>query len=188
MEYFDESEWKRRQLERIDEARFQGRAERAARSIIHGIIPQHFFSAASSECRELFVDGHFYGCISLAQAVAEGLTRFLGRFHQIGARKNPLLRSSKLYDAGIISQEALQALKRIRGNDRDIFHHMNDNIPTDSKVLEARAEECVDALYTVESEVFEFQTRDGTIVPKNPQYWPRSAPEYVQTCLRLGGH
>lgn len=62
-----EAEWKQLQLANIDEAKFAARAARAGRTRVHGIIPQHFFSAASSECRELFIDGHFYGCISLAQ-------------------------------------------------------------------------------------------------------------------------
>src|SRR5206468_788901 len=98
-----EDEWKRRQLQSIDEARFEQRAERAARTEVHGIIPQHFFSAASSECRDLFIDGRFYGCISLAQAVAEGLVRFLGDHHRLGAKNDPKVRAQRLHKAGVIS-------------------------------------------------------------------------------------
>jgi hypothetical protein len=59
MDEIYEDESTRRQLQGIDSARFEDRAERAARTQIHGIIPQQFFSAASSECRELFIDAHF---------------------------------------------------------------------------------------------------------------------------------
>jgi hypothetical protein len=61
-----EANWKTDQLKRHDEVRLSGRAERAARTEVHGVIPNHFFSAASSECRDAFIDGHYYGCISLA--------------------------------------------------------------------------------------------------------------------------
>ena len=186
MDEFDETEWKRRELQLSDEARFEGRAERATRTKVHGIIPNHFFSAASSECRELFINGNYYGCISLAQAVAEALVRYLGEFHHIGAPKNPLLRVRSLHEARAISKDVLEAFDRTRGNDRNTFHHINPDLPTDYVVLEKRAEECVAALYTIESEIFAFDTVDGAIAPKNPQYWPREGPVFL-VHLRLGG-
>ena len=40
-----DSEWKREQLQRVDEARLPGRLDRAARTHVHELIPNHFFSA-----------------------------------------------------------------------------------------------------------------------------------------------
>jgi hypothetical protein len=59
-------DWKREQLDRHDEARREERAARAARTSVHGVIPAQFFAAASSECRNVFIDGHYYACISLS--------------------------------------------------------------------------------------------------------------------------
>ena len=59
------------------EAELPARIDRYAKSRVHPVIPDGYFAAASSECRKLFVDGNFYGCITLAQAVAEGLARFV---------------------------------------------------------------------------------------------------------------
>lgn len=182
-------EWKREQLNRTDEARLVGRAERAARTQVHGIIPDHFFSAASSECRDAFIDGHYYASISLAQAVAEGLCRYLGDFHKVGARKDPPQRVRRLRSQGFISQQVLDAFLRIWGNDRNTFHHVNADIQTDYLEIERRAEECVRALMEIESDVFAYEiSEDGKIVPTTPGYWPREDAEHVQVFLRLSGH
>jgi len=181
-------EWKTEQLRQHYDARLAGRAERAARTEVHGVIPNHFFSAASSECRDVFVDGHYYGCISLAQAVAEGLARFLGDIHHVGAKKDPQQRVHRLHTKGAISQAALDAFARIWGNDRNTFHHMNRDIRTDHAGLERRAEECVKALLEIESEVFAFEIENGKIIPKKVMYWPKSDPEHVEVFLRLGGY
>lgn len=61
--------------------------------------------------------------------------------------KDPVNRISKLHKRGFISAEARAAFKRIWSDDRNIYHHLNENIETDPEKLEARAEECVKALY-----------------------------------------
>jgi hypothetical protein len=184
----DPEQWKREQLRQWDEARLAGRIERAARTNVHGVIPNHFFSAASSECRDAFIDGHYYACICLAQAVAEGLSRFLGDIHKVGARKDPTQRVRRLQAKGAVTQCALEAFFRIWGNDRDTFHHVNPDIPTDYAELQRRAEECVNALLDIESEVFAFEFADAKIVPKKPAYWPKSDPQHLEVFLRLSGH
>ena len=35
------------------------------------------FGGASAECVALYTDGRFYGCVALAQSVAEAIVRFL---------------------------------------------------------------------------------------------------------------
>lgn len=176
------------QLKRHDVARLGGRADRASRTEVHGVIPNHFFSAASSECRDVFIDGHFYGCISLAQAVAEGLSSHLGRLHQVAAKKDPHQRVQRLRDKGVISGSALDAFSRIWGSDRNTLHHLNADVPTDYTELERRAEECVKALLEIESELFAFSINEGRIGPKNPIYWPKSDAEHTEVFLRLSGY
>ena len=183
-----EPKWKTEQLKQLDEARQAGRAERAARTEVHGVIPNQFFAAASSECRDLFIDGHYYGCISLAQAVAEGLSSYLGRLHHAGAKKDPQQRVRRLQANGDISSGAMEAFLRIWGNDRNTFHHLNEDIPTDYNELVRRGESCVQALLAIESELFAFGISEGRIVPTHPIYWPKSDPEHVDVFLRLSGH
>src|SRR5688500_4826064 len=100
----EEIERKRNQLQGLDAARLDERVKRAARTKVHGVIPSHFFSPASSECRNAFIDGHFYAAISLAQAVAEGLTRFLTGFHPVGAKNDPKVQVLRLKKHGVISE------------------------------------------------------------------------------------
>jgi hypothetical protein len=180
---------KRDQLALHDKARLASRTDRAARTSIHAIIPDEFFAAASSECRDVFIDGHYYACISLSQAVAEGLAQFLGTFHKVGAKKDPALRVQRLRNKSVITQKALEAFRRIWGNDRNTFHHLNPDITIDHPALELRAEECVKALLEIESEIFAFTfVDDGQIAPKHPEYWPRTDAQSTKVFLRLSGH
>ena len=180
--------FKQEQLKQHDAARLDGRLERAGRTQVHGVIPNGFFSAASSECRDAFIDGHFYAAISLAQAVAEGVARFLAGFHKVGAKKDPSQRVRRLREKEAISAEALKAFLQIWGNDRNTFHHLNPDIPTEHQVLEERAEECVAALFTIESEIFAFEVDEGKIVPKHRVYWPQEDAQHLKAFLRLGGY
>jgi hypothetical protein len=69
------------------EAKLENRLDRASRTKIHGIIPFHYFSVASSECRNMFLDAYFYGCISVAQAMAEAISKFICRVHSVRTGK-----------------------------------------------------------------------------------------------------
>ena len=184
----DAADWKREQLRQLDQAKFEDRASRAAETKVHEIIPGEFFSAASTECRDLDIDGHYYGCISLAQAVAEGLSRFLGRVHKVGAKNDPEKRVQRLCNASVISEEVANAFSQIWGNDRNTFHHLNDDVPSDLATLQRRAKECVDALYTIESTVFAFTVSKGALSPKHPEYWPKTGTNALATYVRLTGH
>ncbi len=53
------------------------RLDRAIRVPIGAIAPAHHFAAPILECRRMFIAGHFFGCITLTQAVAEAVARFL---------------------------------------------------------------------------------------------------------------
>ena len=175
-------------LREWDEYRLAARADRAARTSIHGVIPGHFFSAASSECRDAFIDGHFYACISLSQAVAEALSRFLDAVHKVGAKKDPMQCVQRLLRAGMISRSVADAFASVRGNDRNAFHHVNQDVPTDYEELERRAEECVSALLTIESDVFAYRAVEGRLAPAKPEYWPKHDSQLINVFLRLDGH
>ncbi len=142
----------------------------AARPPILEIIPYHYFSKASSECWSLFDSGHVYGCISLVQSVAEGLSRFVALKNGIKGRH--VKRVKKLGAAGAISAKAMNAFKSIYAPDRNDIHHMNPTVEANSDKLKVRAETCVRALFEIESEVFAYSYSNSGIVPKNPRYWP----------------
>jgi hypothetical protein len=167
-----EDEWLRSQLVARDEVRGAARLRRQRTSGVHPLIPSHWFAPASSECREMYVDGHFYGCISLSQSVGEGLSKFLAEHHNVPPHGQHRQRVARLLAARAVSPVAADAFRRIEGKDRNHIHHLNKEVPRDAAVLEARAAECVQDLLAIEAEVFAF-TPDvgGAIRPLRPQYW-----------------
>jgi len=69
-------------------------------------------------------------------------------------------------------------------NDRNTFHHLNRDIPVKNEDLEKRAEECVNALFEIESELFAYSSTDGKIIPKNVAYWPKADEDHLEVFLR----
>lgn len=162
----------RKDLERDLELSIRNMIDRRRASRVQQIIPGAFFSAASRECRDMFVHGHFYGCITLAQSVAEGLSMFLytkeGRNpdHDHHSRRRWLVANK------IISADSFEAFKEIEGKDRNDFHHFNKDVLQDRFKLEDRAAQCVKCLYIIESDVFAFAWgKGGTVDPKTLKYW-----------------
>jgi hypothetical protein len=187
--------WVRRQLQEDDQGKLEQRVARVLRVRTHKIVPHVWFDVASTECRDLFRDGHFYGCICLSQSVAEGLGKFILEVHHSTA-KNPkgkhlikLLRNLKWgkyhgQDLPVLTDECLKAFVCIEGDDRNDFHHLNKGIMTDLAKLEKRAEECVMALYHIETELFGFEVKAGILTPYRREFWPDSGKEYGQVYLR----
>jgi hypothetical protein len=174
----DSLEAKQKELLDTFQAGLAGCALRATRTKVHGIIPYRYFSIASSECRHMFIYGQFYGCISLAQAVAEALARFVARHHQVRVAKDPRLMVARLRKANRISEQCSEAFLVIWGDDRNDFHHLNEDVELDYATLEARAEDCVSQLYVIESELFAYEVPDGGLRPLKPEYWPESGGTY----------
>lgn len=139
---------------------------------MHQFIPYEFFSSASSECRDMFVDEHYYGCISVVQAVAEGLSRFVAEKNSMKPPGDFGERIALLERRGLISNKLADAFRQTHGNDRNDFHHLNKKVPQDRRKLEARAKECLSALYEIESDIFGYTFSDGSIVYNQPKYWP----------------
>lgn len=159
--------------------------ERHLRAKVHDIIPHEFFSAASAECKEMYVTGCFYGCITLCQSVAEGLSKFLAEKNGVRVKNGFTARVGRLKQEGVISEVAADAFDTVHSEDRDAFHHLNNDVEQDHKKLEARALECLDALYTVESEVFAYDLQEGRIKPKNKKYWPRAGEDSLLVNVRF---
>ena len=148
------------------------------------LAPGDRLYVASSECREMYIDGYFYGCILLAQAVADGVTKFLCKIHMVRKPNRYLSRVKRLYDDDFVSTKSVDAFKQIWGNDRDTFHHLNLDVVTDRKHLESRAEQCVNSLFIIESELFAYEVRNEKLVPQKPKYWPMSGQDTTAVYLR----
>lgn len=170
------------------QAELPSRVERYGKSRVHGIIPNGYFAAASSECRDLYVGGQFYGCITLAQSVAEGLAKFIAEKNGMPQVEEHAAQVNIIRKRGNpppISELTSRAFKAIRGEDRNDFHHLDSDIEQDYIKLDARALACLEGLYRIESEVFAFQVIDGRIDPIHHRYWPQDG-EALQVFLRLG--
>ena len=159
--------------------------ERHLRAKVHDIIPHEFFSATSAECKEMYVTGCFYGCITLCQSVAEGLSKFLAEKNNVRVRSGFTARVGRLKQEGVISDTAADAFRAVHSDDRDAFHHLNNDVEQDHGKLERRALECLDALYTVESEVFAYDLHEGRIKPKHEKYWPKEGEDSLLVNVRF---
>jgi hypothetical protein len=135
----------------------------------HGIIPNSHFAAVSAGCYSLYTDGHFYGTISLTQALAEALLRFL-------CEKNDLKVSSpdnnvgKLKKKKLISTNLAILFNNIRKN-RDDYHHLNPQIEQDRQKLATLAKEKLTNLRDIQKELFAYSVNEGKLIPRFPKYW-----------------
>ena len=149
----------------------------------HGIIPNSHFAAVSAECHLLYRDGHYYGTISLTQAIAEALVKFLCTVN--GWRPDKVFEKNleKLERRGKISK-ALEAKFLNIWQRRDDYHHLNLQVEQDRKKLEALAKEKLSNLKATEEELFAYSANNGKLVPKFPKYWDQKDGK-VPVYLRL---
>jgi hypothetical protein len=165
--------WLLRDFRNQCEASVAARVDRFLRVDHHAIVANTPFAGPSSECVGLFRDGHFYGCISLSQAVGEALVRHMCRSNQCKVAKNfeenvtTLKRRQFIDDA--IESEFLQLWR-----DRDKYHHLNGDIVTERAELEELAFMKIRTLATVESWVFGYSQSETGLILRHPQYWPTS--------------
>ena len=158
---------------------------RAEQTEVIPIIPNQYFSTASSEIRDMFIDGYFTGAITLSQSVAEGLSRFL--CDRNGLREYIKEKHSKrvflLQSEKIISSKSKTAFDKI-AEWRNDFHHMNENIKTNRSELDIRAKLNIGCLFQIEKEVFDYSITKGKLAPKYPQYWDIDADGTAEAFLR----
>ena len=159
------------------------RIERSLEAKPAGIVPFTHFAAVSAECTRLYRDGHFYGCVSLAQSVAEAIARFL-------CEKNGW-KPARAFEKNVatlvgrkVIDEPTQRIFLTIWEKRNDFHHLNSNVPTDSAELERLAREVVPCLVDLEGRVFRFRIVDGKLHPEDPKLWPRDG-DHVDVYLNL---
>lgn len=136
----------------------------------HEIIPNSHFAAVSAECHLLYRDGHYYGTISLTQAVAEALVKFLCQVNGWKPCKEFEKNLRQLEKRGKIT-ENLKTLFVTIWQRRDDYHHLNPKIEQDRQKLEALAKQKLSCLKKVEEELFAYSTNNGKLVPKYSKYW-----------------
>ena len=110
------------------------RIDRYLRAQHHGIVADTPFARASSECIELFRDGHFYGAISLCQAVGEALVRHMCQSNGCRASKSFEQNVAMLQRRHINGDIALEL--GLLWKQRNDYHHLNPTVATDLATLE----------------------------------------------------
>ena len=136
------------------------------------VTPNAHFASVSAECIFLYRDGHFLACIALCQAVAEAIVRLMCERSKFGSS------ISKDYEKNVenlekrkIQPNCSELFKEI-WKDRNNYHHLNPEIPTERSKLQDIAKSKIITLHKIESKVFDFTwTKDGAISPRYPKYW-----------------
>ena len=160
------------------------RVERYLEVEHQGIIPNHHFAAASSECIDLYRDGYLLSAVMVSQSVTEGILRFVLKRNQIQPDPGvdcPAV-TAMLVEKKIISTECDEAFVRIWGSFRNVVHHMD---PTVSTVLFRKlARRNIVDLAAIEREIFECTFSNGNLVPVQPCYWDLQADGTTSMFLR----
>ncbi|MHC4568580.1 MAG: hypothetical protein ACYTE3_22815 [Planctomycetota bacterium] len=170
-------------LRQIDEQTLDARLDRYMEIDHQGIIGNHYFAAASSECINLYRDGHFIAAVMASQAVNEGILNLLADRNGIQAADHSEL-MGKLQLGNVISAACATASERIWKSFRNDVHHMNPKVATIPFPQLAKSN--LQALAIVEREVFAVDFSDGKLLPKQPQYWDVQKDGTVPVFLRLG--
>lgn len=161
------------------------RVDRYLRIRHHGIVADTPFAAASAECIDLFRDAHFYGAISLSQAVGEALVRHMCRSNQW--RPSGLFEENvgKLRERGFIDDDVRRALMLLWEHRND-YHHLNPAVAGDRAELTDLALAKIRALNEVERFAFAWAPSDvpGSLALLRPQYWPDKRDGRVGVFLR----
>ncbi|OGO21333.1 MAG: hypothetical protein A2144_00695 [Chloroflexi bacterium RBG_16_50_9] len=148
------------------------------------LTPNAHWASISAECALLYRDGYFFACIALCQAVAEAITRDLCKKNTMRCSKSFEDNINRLHRGDKISLNSKEAMEIIWKNRND-YHHLNPEVPTDKEKLQDISKSKMIALGTVEAEVFEFELVGGAIKPKYPQYWPKNPKGLLEVFLRL---
>ena len=115
-----------REFSQMDEYTREARVDRYLEVDRQRIIGSHHFARASTECIDLYRDGHFIATVMATQAVNEGIIKFVAERNNIKYENMPL--SDLLKDLAlqsIFSQDCFEASDQIRRSFRNDIHHMN---------------------------------------------------------------
>ena len=115
-----------RQFSQIDEYTREERVDRYLEVNRQRIIGSHHFARASTECIDLYRDGHFIATVMATQAVNEGITKFVAERNNINYENMTLSDLlTNLASQSIFSQDCFEASDQIRRSFRNDVHHMN---------------------------------------------------------------
>jgi hypothetical protein len=164
-------------LQSESESTIDQRVERYLEIDHQGIIGGHHFAAASSECINLYRDGYFISAVMVSQAVNEGIMRFVAEKNGIDLHPNNNKSETKdIYtlidefeEKNIISHNGAEASKGIYKSFRNDVHHMNPKVA--DIPFRQLAKRNLQALATVEKELFGVDIKDGKFAPHQPKYW-----------------
>ena len=166
------------------EATLDQRIDRYLRAEHHPLVSNTTFTGASSECVDLFRDGHFYGCISLCQAVGEALLRFMCQSNSWRPAGDFEENLRSLSRRGFIDSTFQERAERLWDRRHD-YHHLNPAIVTERAELEEVAFSKIRSLAEMESWVFAYTLHQGAVRPERPQYWPKTEDGKLEVFLRF---
>ena len=172
---------KRRMREALEQT-IQIRVERYLEVAYQGIIPNHHFAAASSECIELYRDGYLFSAVMVSQSVTEAVWRFVLERNQIQPDGDRPAVAPVLVGQKIISTECAEAFVRIWRSFRNDVHHMNESVSA-VPFRELAKQNLVD-LAAIEREIFACTFSNGRLVPVQPRYWDLRADGTTSVFLR----
>jgi len=154
------------------------------------IIGNHHFAAASSECINLYRDGHFIAAVMMSHSINEGIIMFvtdrvgLNENKNDGGAKSIEDLISELEQNATISKTCADAARGIYGSYRNDVHHMNPKVSGIDFPLLAR--ENIKRLAVIEGEIFGADiTSDGKLKPRKIRFWDLNADGTVSAFLRL---
>lgn len=159
----------RREMRETLEQTIEIRLARFLEVTHQGVVPNHHFAGASSECIELHRDGYVLSAVMVSQAVTEGIWRFVLERNSIEYDRDRPRQAAQLVERGIISSACAAAFGRIWRSFRNDVHHMNPpviNVP----FRELAKRNLID-LATIEREIFGVTFHDGRLVPVQSRYW-----------------
>ncbi len=154
------------------------------------IIGNHHFAAASSECINLYRDGHFIAAVMMSHSINEGIIVFVA--DRVGLNKNKSGGGAKSIEGLIseleqnktISKACADAARGIYGSYRNDVHHMSPKVSDID--FPSLARDNLKRLAVIEGEIFGADiSPDGKLKPHMPRFWDLNADGTVSAFLRL---
>lgn len=153
------------------------------------IIGNHHFATASSECINLYRDGHFIAAVMMSHSINEGVVVFvaervkLPKYKSNGNSKSIEELINELEQQKMISKACADASRGIYGSYRNDIHHMNPKVGGIDFCSLARKN--LKRLAIIEGEIFGADVIEGRLKPHHPIYWDLNADGTVSAFLRL---
>ncbi|MFC1899556.1 hypothetical protein ACFLXP_04415 [Chloroflexota bacterium] len=148
------------------------------------ITPNAYFASVSAECILLYRDGHFLACIALCQAVVEAIVRLMCEKSNFTSIANDYEKNVENLHKRKIEPDCNTLFKEM-WKDRNDYHHLNPEIPTERNKLQKIAKSKIVTLHKIESKVFEFAIKGGAILPKYLKYWDINKDGLINVFLRF---